>query len=74
MTTSEPGELRIKELEATLAEVLTHIRPQGHRSWELNTCLVTNEQVTRWAKVAGLTPRWEAADQAPSAASGRTPG
>ncbi|MER7690519.1 hypothetical protein [Streptomyces sp. NPDC097610] len=59
MTTSEPGELRIKELEETLTEVLTHIRPQGHRSWELNTCLVTNEQVTRWAKVVGLTPSWE---------------
>ncbi|MCX4682264.1 hypothetical protein OG413_44590 [Streptomyces sp. NBC_01433] len=73
MTTSEPGELRIKELEETLAEVLTHIRAQGHRSWELNTCLVTNEQVTRWAKVVGLTPRWEAAEDARATVSGRAP-
>ncbi|MFM9462803.1 hypothetical protein ACKI1K_08100 [Streptomyces scabiei] len=71
MTTSEPAELRIKELEATLTEVLTHIRPQGHLSWELNTCLVTNEQVTRWAKVVGLTPRWEVAEDVPSTASGQ---
>ncbi|WP_330351836.1 hypothetical protein [Streptomyces sp. NBC_00582] len=73
MTASEPGQHRIKELEQTLKEVLTHIQPQGHRSWELNTCLVTNEQVTRWAKVVGLTPRWEVAEDEPSAARGQTP-
>jgi len=39
---------RIKQLEETLADVLSHIRPQGHPGWELNTCLVTNEQVTNW--------------------------
>jgi hypothetical protein len=45
--TAVPGETadacRIQALEDTLRDVLSHIRPQGHPSWELNTCLVTND-------------------------------
>lgn len=52
-------EIRIRELEGTLADVLSHIRPQGHASWELNTCLVTNEQVGKWWAALGITPNWE---------------
>ncbi|MGW1288391.1 hypothetical protein ACWD4N_33100 [Streptomyces sp. NPDC002586] len=55
---------RVEELEQTLREVLAHIRPQGHSSWELNTCLVTNEQVTKWWSVLGVVPRWEDAPDA----------
>lgn len=39
---------RIKALEGALRDVLSHIRPQGHPDWELNTCLVSNDQVTKW--------------------------
>lgn len=41
---------RVQELEDTLRDVLTHIRPQGHPGWELNTCLVTNEQLAKWRR------------------------
>lgn len=51
---------RIEALEATLRDVLAHIRPQGHPKWELNTCLVTNAQVATWWAVLGVTPTWEA--------------
>jgi hypothetical protein len=49
---------RIKELEATLKNVLIHIRPQGHPGWELNTCTVTNEQLAAWWKVLGVKATW----------------
>ena len=51
---------RIEALEATLRDVLAHIRPQGHPKWELNTCLVTNAQVATWWAALGVTPTWEA--------------
>lgn len=51
---------RVEALEATLRDVLAHIRPQGHPGWELNTCLVTNAQVATWWAVLGVTPVWEA--------------
>jgi hypothetical protein len=51
---------RIEALETTLRDVLAHIRPQGHPTWELNTCLVTNAQVATWWAVLGVTPAWEA--------------
>jgi hypothetical protein len=47
---------RVEELEATLAEVLAHIRPQGDPGWKLNTCLVTDELLAEWTKVA--TNKW----------------
>ncbi|MFI0265708.1 hypothetical protein [Streptomyces luteogriseus] len=56
---AQSPEERVAELEATLREVLEQIRPQGHVSWELNTCLVTNEQMVRWCSVIGLTSKWE---------------
>ncbi|MGW4222974.1 hypothetical protein ACWEG1_05905 [Streptomyces bauhiniae] len=43
---------RVAELEATLNDVLSHIRPQGHPGWEVHTCLVTSEQVAHWRHVA----------------------
>jgi DNA-binding transcriptional regulator YhcF (GntR family) len=55
---------RVEYLEETLRDVLSHIRPQGHPSWELNTCLVTNEQVERWWSTLGITPRWAASERA----------
>ncbi|MGX5183405.1 GntR family transcriptional regulator [Streptomyces avermitilis] len=39
---------RAEALKDTLRDVLSHMRPQGHPNWELNTCLVTNAQLTRW--------------------------
>ncbi|MEU7697176.1 GntR family transcriptional regulator [Streptomyces sp. NPDC039028] len=39
---------RRERLDDVLRDVLSHIRPQGNPSWELNTCLVGNDQVTRW--------------------------
>ncbi|WP_438490809.1 hypothetical protein [Streptomyces sp. S186] len=56
MSIKESSELRMQEIEATLQDVLTHIRPQGHPSWGLNTCLVTNDQLDRWRQAAGLPP------------------
>jgi hypothetical protein len=49
---------RAQVLEDTLRDVLSHIRPQGHLRWELNTCLVTNDQLTKWWAVLGVTPQW----------------
>ncbi|MEU2354557.1 hypothetical protein ABZ599_16570 [Streptomyces misionensis] len=54
---------RIEALEDTLRDVLSHIRPQGHPSWELNTCLVTNAQLTRWWAALGVAPRWQTPDE-----------
>ncbi|MFJ3213546.1 hypothetical protein [Streptomyces flaveolus] len=54
---------RAQVLEDTLRDVLSHIRPQGHLHWELNTCLVTNDQLTKWWAVLGVTPQWHTADQ-----------
>lgn len=48
---------RAEALEDTLRDVLSHIRPQGHPGWELNTCLVSNAQLTRWWAVLGITPQ-----------------
>ncbi|MFF9158255.1 hypothetical protein ACF1AB_39195 [Streptomyces sp. NPDC014846] len=39
---------RILALEDTLRDVLGHIRPQGNPNWELNACLVTNDQLNQW--------------------------
>lgn len=51
-TSGEPADARrVEALEATLRDVLNHIRPQGHPGWELNTCLVTNDQMTKWRAV-----------------------
>ncbi|MEW2493890.1 winged helix-turn-helix domain-containing protein [Streptomyces nodosus] len=50
---------RTEALEDTLRDVLSHIRPQGHPNWELNTCLVTNAQLTKWWAALGVTPRWQ---------------
>ncbi|MGW2425188.1 GntR family transcriptional regulator [Streptomyces sp. NPDC001709] len=50
---------RVEALEDTLRDVLSHIRPQGHPSWQLNTCLVSNAQLTRWWAALGVTPRWQ---------------
>jgi hypothetical protein len=44
----DPDSDRAEHLATALRDVLNHIRPQGHPSWELNTCLVTNAQVTAW--------------------------
>ncbi|MFF5018983.1 winged helix-turn-helix domain-containing protein [Streptomyces sp. NPDC001165] len=52
---------RAEALEDTLRDVLSHIRPQGHPSWELNTCLVSNAQLTRWWAALGIAPRWQQA-------------
>jgi hypothetical protein len=61
--TAVPGETadacRIQALEDTLRDALSHIRPQGHPSWELNTCLVTNDQLTKWWATLSLSPQWE---------------
>ncbi len=43
-------------MENTLRDVLSHIRPQGHPSWKLNTCLVSNAQLTKWWAALGVTP------------------
>jgi len=48
---------RAEALEDTLRDVLSRIRPQGHPGWELNTCLVSNAQLTRWWAVLGVTPQ-----------------
>ncbi|MEV7871422.1 hypothetical protein AB0P17_36200 [Streptomyces sp. NPDC088124] len=59
--TAVPGETadarRVEALEDTLRDVLSHIRPQGHPSWELNTCLVSKEQLTKWWAALGVTPQ-----------------
>ncbi|MFF7146265.1 GNAT family N-acetyltransferase [Streptomyces nodosus] len=47
---------RIMALEETLRDVLSHIRPQGHPSWEVDTSLVTDAQVTKWWAALGGTP------------------
>jgi hypothetical protein len=49
---------RVQELEATLKDVLQQIRPQGHISWELNTCTVTNQQLADWWSVLGVKATW----------------
>ncbi|MFF5639521.1 GntR family transcriptional regulator [Streptomyces sp. NPDC012825] len=46
---------RCEQLEEILREVLGHLRPQGHPSWELNTCLVTDEQLAKWRAALGAT-------------------
>jgi hypothetical protein len=56
----EVGADRVQVLEETLRDVLSHIRPQGSPHWELNTSLVSNEQLATWWAVLGVTPRWEA--------------
>ncbi|MFD7772051.1 GntR family transcriptional regulator [Streptomyces sp. NPDC059787] len=48
---------RVEVLEEALRDVLGHIRPQGHPRWELNTCLVSNDQLTKWWVVLGAAPR-----------------
>ncbi|MEW2493766.1 winged helix-turn-helix domain-containing protein [Streptomyces nodosus] len=48
---------RAETLEDTLRDVLSHIRPQGHPGWELNTCLVSNAQLTRWWAALDATPQ-----------------
>jgi hypothetical protein len=54
-TSGEPADARRAEaLEVALRDVLSHIRPQGHPGWELNTCLVTNDQLAKWR--AALRP------------------
>ncbi|MDI1453140.1 hypothetical protein ACWDU8_05335 [Streptomyces sp. NPDC003388] len=53
---------RIEALGETLRDVLSNIRPQGHPSWKVNTCLVTNEQLTRWWATLGVAPRGHACD------------
>jgi hypothetical protein len=50
---------RIAELEAVLRDVLDHIRRQGNPGWQVNTCLVTDEQVTAWRAVLDGTPAAE---------------
>lgn len=62
LTREEPSEQtadgrRIEALEDTLHDVLSHIRPHGPLSWELNTCLVSTQQVTKWRATLGATPR-----------------
>ncbi|MFF9436336.1 hypothetical protein ACF1BP_21640 [Streptomyces sp. NPDC014735] len=52
---SSGADPRVEELEQTLREVLSHLRPQGHANRELNTCLVTSGQVAKWWTI--LTPR-----------------
>ncbi|MFH9089102.1 winged helix-turn-helix domain-containing protein [Streptomyces sp. NPDC017673] len=47
---------RIEALENTLRDVPSHIRPQGHPSWELNTCLVSNAQLAKWWAALGAAP------------------
>lgn len=54
---------RLRQLEDALRDVLSHIGPQGHPSWELNTCLVSDDQLTRWWAVLGATPQWQTPDQ-----------
>lgn len=54
-TTEEDEGRRREQLEETLREVLGHLRPQGHPGWELNTCLVSDEQLARWWAVLGAT-------------------
>ncbi|WP_243766245.1 hypothetical protein [Streptomyces sp. GC420] len=56
---------RIEALEAALRDVLSHIRPQGQPDWQLNTCLVSNDQVTTWWAVLGAAPRWQTPDGHP---------
>ncbi|MGW3387360.1 GntR family transcriptional regulator [Streptomyces cinereoruber] len=53
----EGKDRRCEQLEETLREVLGHLRPQGHPGWELNTCLVTNEQLAKWWAALGATPQ-----------------
>jgi hypothetical protein len=45
------SEERVKELEQALEEVLTCIRRQGHPNWQLNTCLVTDDELKKWWKI-----------------------
>lgn len=54
---------RLQQLEDTLRDVLSHIRPQGNPSWELNTCLVSNDQLTKWWAALGVTPQWQTPEQ-----------
>jgi hypothetical protein len=55
------GADRVQVLQETLRDAISHIRPQGSPQWELNTCLVSNEQLATWWAVLGVTPRWETA-------------
>lgn len=48
---------RHEQVEHSLREVLSRIRPQGHPSWELNTCLVSNEELARWWAALGDAPQ-----------------
>ncbi|MET9725486.1 winged helix-turn-helix domain-containing protein [Streptomyces zaomyceticus] len=50
------GGERREQLESVLRDVLSHIRPQGNPGWELNTCLVSNDQLTKWWTALGATP------------------
>lgn len=43
-----PDADRIEVLTETLRDVLDRIRPQRHLSWKLNTCLLSNNQLTKW--------------------------
>lgn len=54
MTTPE-ADARIGELEATLRDVLNHLRPQGHPAWKVHTALVTDEQLTAWKTILNAT-------------------